>query len=97
MSIFSLNITSNPSDYKNIQEAIENLLSQENKFIVNFFKEGILTEKENSQDIIINAEYPLIGSILSNLSKKYENFSFGEYDIETIGYMKCSVVSLENS
>src|SRR6266850_158689 len=98
MSLHTLNISSKPSEFKNLRKDIAAFLSDNKNYIVNFYTnqpgDNILNANEN---IVINAEYPLIGKILISFTESHSNFKFGPHSASSLLIAKWSVLSQENS
>lgn len=97
MASFKLNITSPREEFERLKSEIETLLNSGKQYRADFFlnmpSDDLLDNEEN---IIINAEYPLVGKILLNLQKSYANFEFGALN-PNMHIVKWTVISQDDS
>lgn len=96
MPIFKLNIIVSPKeDFDNVKTEIETLLESGNRYIANFYYSK--PDDINESDIVLNAEYGSISSMLVDLTEKYTNFKFVKFNPNHVLYYKWMVISQNDS
>jgi hypothetical protein len=91
MAIYNVDIFTEDKYFQNMKNDIIKMLSNDNNYIVNFHPDE--TDVDIIDSIIINVEYPIIASTLLNLTKDFQNFEYGDFSIDTLNNMNCSIIS----
>ncbi len=84
-----------PLSLQVLRDAITNhLLVTHKNYVVNFYLTEPTHEVQDIENnIVINAEYPLMGIILSTFGKGHSNFRFGEINPDIIILYRWAVIS----
>ena len=93
MEQFKLNITSEPNDFKLLEEGITSLCKEPSSFKIQLMRMDNPTPKNTM--IEIDVEYPLIGHNLIKLTKEYSNLTFDVIDWESSHIMNKVVIVKE--